>query len=106
MVVADVEYVRLPTETSGTVVPAGRFRRERLPRGGPDHAVIRLCLLLARDVLYDATIVGAYMDAVGEAVAPPHGTLIELARDKGAGRFGLGLLGRVGRMPVRRRAAV
>ncbi|MBE8475479.1 hypothetical protein [Streptomyces justiciae] len=85
--VADVEYVRLPTETAGTVVPAGRFRRERVPGGRPDHAVIQLCLP-ARNVLYGATIVGVGLDTVGERVAPPYGALIELARDRDAGRSG------------------
>ncbi|MEV6406555.1 toxin Doc [Streptomyces bobili] len=49
------------------------------------HAVIRLRPLPARNALYGAAIVTAYMDAVGEAVDPPYGALIDLARDIDAG---------------------
>ncbi|MGW2051966.1 toxin Doc [Streptomyces sp. NPDC001858] len=50
------------------------------------HAVIRLRPLPARNALYAAAIVVAYMDAAGETVDPPYGTLIDLARDIDAGR--------------------
>lgn len=50
------------------------------------HAVIRLRPLPARNALYGAAIVTAYMDAAGEAVDPPYGALIDLARDIDAGR--------------------
>ncbi|MET9296921.1 toxin Doc [Streptomyces sp. NPDC003077] len=49
------------------------------------HAVIRLRPLPARNALYGAALVVAYMDAAGEAVAPPYGALIDLARDIDAG---------------------
>lgn len=50
------------------------------------HAVIRLRPLPARNALYGAAIAVAYMDAAGEAVDPPYGALIDLARDIDAGR--------------------
>ncbi|MFF4795383.1 hypothetical protein ACFY2M_37990 [Streptomyces sp. NPDC001276] len=42
--------------------------------------------LPARNALYGAAIVTAYMDAAGEAVDAPYGALIDLARDIDAGR--------------------
>lgn len=50
------------------------------------HAVIRLRPLPARNALYGAAIVVAYMDAAGEAIDAPYGALIDLARDVDAGR--------------------
>ncbi|MGW2051944.1 toxin Doc [Streptomyces sp. NPDC001858] len=50
------------------------------------HAIIRLRPLPARNALYGAAIVTAYMDAADEAVDPPYGALIDLARDIDAGR--------------------
>lgn len=50
------------------------------------HAVIRLRPLPARNALYGAAITVAYMDAAGEAIDPPYGALIDLARDIDAGR--------------------
>ncbi|MFJ2819065.1 toxin Doc [Streptomyces sp. NPDC087294] len=45
------------------------------------HAIIRLRPLPARNALYAAAVATAYMDAAGEPVDPPHGGLIDLARD-------------------------
>ncbi|GLF94964.1 toxin Doc [Streptomyces yaizuensis] len=50
------------------------------------HSVIRLRPLPARNALYGAAIVVSYMDATGEAIDPPYGALIDLARDIDAGR--------------------
>ncbi|GAB3008093.1 hypothetical protein GCM10023080_087400 [Streptomyces pseudoechinosporeus] len=50
------------------------------------HAVIRLRPLPARNALYGAAVVVAYMDAAGEAIDPPYGALIDLARDVDTGR--------------------
>ncbi|WP_193241941.1 toxin Doc [Streptomyces phaeolivaceus] len=50
------------------------------------HAVIRLRPLPARNALYAAAIVVAYMDGAGETVDPPYGALIDLARDIDADR--------------------
>ncbi|NNN31870.1 toxin Doc [Streptomyces sp. S3(2020)] len=50
------------------------------------HAIIRLRPLPARNALYGAAVVTAYMDAASEAVDPPYGALIDLARDIDAGR--------------------
>ncbi|MET7457803.1 toxin Doc [Streptomyces sp. NPDC005574] len=50
------------------------------------HAVIRLRPLPVRNALYGAAIVVSYMDAAGEAIDPPYGGLIDLARDIDAGR--------------------
>ncbi|MFF4754959.1 hypothetical protein ACWD5R_33025 [Streptomyces sp. NPDC002514] len=50
------------------------------------HAITRLHPLSARNALYGAAIVVAYMDAAGEAIDPHYGALIDLARDIGAGR--------------------
>jgi hypothetical protein len=50
------------------------------------HAVIRLRPLPARNALYGAAIVVSYMDAASEAIDPPYGALIDLARDIDAGR--------------------
>ncbi|MET7736630.1 toxin Doc [Streptomyces sp. NPDC005402] len=52
------------------------------------HAIIRLRPLPARNALYGAGVVTAYMNAAGEAVDPPYGALIALAlaRDVDAGR--------------------
>jgi hypothetical protein len=41
---------------------------------------------VARNALYGAAIVTAYRDAVGEAVDPPYGALLDLARDIDGGR--------------------
>jgi hypothetical protein len=45
------------------------------------HAIIRLRPLPARNALYGAALVVAYMDAAGEGINPPYGALIDLARD-------------------------
>ena len=50
------------------------------------HAIIRLRPLPARNALFGAAIVVAYMDAVGEGIDAPYGALIDLARDIDAGR--------------------
>ncbi|MFF5019574.1 toxin Doc [Streptomyces sp. NPDC001165] len=50
------------------------------------HAVIRLRPLPARNALYGAAVVVSYMNAAGEAIDPPYGALIDLARDIDAGR--------------------
>ncbi|MFD4144555.1 toxin Doc [Streptomyces sp. NPDC058572] len=50
------------------------------------HAVIRLRPLPARNALYGAAVAVAYMSAAGEAVDPPYGAMIDLARDIDAGR--------------------
>lgn len=49
------------------------------------HAIIRLRPLPARNALYGAALVVAYMDAAGEGINPPYGALIDLARDIDAG---------------------
>lgn len=50
------------------------------------HTIIRLRPLPARNALYGAAIVVAYMDAAGETIDPPYGALLDLARDIDAGR--------------------
>lgn len=50
------------------------------------HAIIRLRPLPARNALFGAAVAVAYMDAAGEAVDPPYGALIDLARDIDTGR--------------------
>ncbi|MEU7104777.1 toxin Doc [Streptomyces stramineus] len=50
------------------------------------HAVIRLRPLPARNALFGAGIVVAYMNAAGEGIDAPYGALIDLARDIDAGR--------------------
>lgn len=50
------------------------------------HAIIRLRPLPARNALYGAAIVVAYLDATGEAIDAPYGALIDLACDIDAGR--------------------
>ncbi|MBT2384387.1 toxin Doc [Streptomyces sp. ISL-11] len=50
------------------------------------HAVIRLRPLPARNALFGAAVVISYMSAAGEALDPPYGALIDLARDIDAGR--------------------
>jgi hypothetical protein len=49
------------------------------------HTVIRLRPLPARNALFGAGLVVAYMHAAGEGIDPPYGTLIDLARDLDAG---------------------
>ncbi|MFE9968450.1 toxin Doc [Streptomyces sp. NPDC005525] len=50
------------------------------------HSIIRLRPLPARNALFGAGIVVAYMNAAGEGVDAPYGALIDLARDLDAGR--------------------
>ncbi|MGW7365712.1 toxin Doc [Streptomyces sp. NPDC054841] len=50
------------------------------------HTVVRLRPLPARNALFAAGLVVAYMDAVGEGPDAPYGALLELARDIDAGR--------------------
>lgn len=49
------------------------------------HAVIRLRPLPARNALFGAGLVAAYMHATGERVDTPNGELVELARDIDSG---------------------
>jgi hypothetical protein len=81
---------------SGLVAAVGRHR-VNTPRIGAAfdsawraaalmHSVIRLRPLPARNALFGAAVAVAYMDAAGEAVDPPYGALVELARDIDAGR--------------------
>lgn len=66
--------------------PGRRRRRQRLAGGGPDARDHPAAPLPARNALYGAALVTAYMGAAGEAVDPPYGALIDLARDIDAGR--------------------
>ncbi|TJZ57132.1 toxin Doc [Streptomyces piniterrae] len=50
------------------------------------HAIVRLRPLPARNALFGAGIVTAYMDAVGESLDVPYRALVDLARDIDAGR--------------------
>jgi hypothetical protein len=50
------------------------------------HAVVRLRPLPARNALFGAGIVIAYMDAAGEGLDAPYGALVDLARDIDDGR--------------------
>ncbi|MFD3484963.1 toxin Doc [Streptomyces sp. NPDC058665] len=50
------------------------------------HAIIRLRPLPARNALFGSALAVAYMNAAGEGINPPYGTLIDLARDIDAGR--------------------
>ena len=50
------------------------------------HTIIRLRPLPARNALFGAGVVVAYMHAAGEAIDPPYGALVDLARDIDAGR--------------------
>jgi hypothetical protein len=50
------------------------------------HAIIRLRPLPARNALYGAAVAVAYMDAASEAIDPPYGAMIDLARDIDVGR--------------------
>ncbi|MEU5836421.1 toxin Doc [Streptomyces diacarni] len=50
------------------------------------HTVIRLRPLPARNALFAAGLVVAYMHAAGEGIDPPYGALINLARDIDTGR--------------------
>lgn len=50
------------------------------------HALIRLRPLPARNALFGAAVAVAYMDATGDAIDPPYGALIDLAKDLDAGR--------------------
>lgn len=45
------------------------------------HTIIRLRPLSGRNALFGAVIIAAYTNAAGEAVDPPCGALIDLARD-------------------------
>nr|WP_037853613.1 hypothetical protein [Streptomyces sp. NRRL S-1824] len=50
------------------------------------HSIIRLRPLPARNALFGAGVVVAYMNAAGEGIDAPYGALIDLARDIDAGR--------------------
>ncbi|MGP3990834.1 toxin Doc [Streptomyces sp. 3N207] len=50
------------------------------------HTVLRLRPLPARNALFGAGLVVAYMHAADEGIDPPYGALIDLARDIDAGR--------------------
>jgi hypothetical protein len=50
------------------------------------HTLIRLRPLPARNALFAAGVAVAYMHASGEGIDPPHGALVDLARDIDAGR--------------------
>ncbi|MGW0395496.1 toxin Doc [Streptomyces sp. NPDC003042] len=50
------------------------------------HAVIRLRPLPARNALFGAGLVVAYMHAAGEGIDAPYGLLVDLARDIDSGR--------------------
>jgi hypothetical protein len=50
------------------------------------HAIIRLRPLPARNALYGAAVAVSYMNAAGEAIDPPYGAMIDLARDIDAAR--------------------
>ncbi|UJB46267.1 toxin Doc [Streptomyces sp. A1-5] len=50
------------------------------------HTVIRLRPLPARNALFGAGLVVAYMGAAGEGIDAPYSALIDLARDIDAGR--------------------
>lgn len=50
------------------------------------YAILRLGPLPARNALFGAGIATAYMSAAGEALDPPYGGFIDLARDIDAGR--------------------
>ncbi|MET9648431.1 toxin Doc [Streptomyces syringium] len=50
------------------------------------HAIIRLRPLPARNALFGAGVVAAYMGASGEGIDAPYGGLIDLARDIDTGR--------------------
>jgi hypothetical protein len=50
------------------------------------HAIIRLRPLPARNALFGAGIVVAYMNAAGEVLDAPYGALIDLAHDINGGR--------------------
>lgn len=50
------------------------------------HTVIRLRPLPARNALFGAGLVVAYVDAAGEGLDAPYGALVDLARDLDAGR--------------------
>ncbi|WP_443077116.1 toxin Doc [Streptomyces sp. SP18CS02] len=45
------------------------------------HSIIRLRPLPARNALFGAAVVVAYLDAAGEGIDAPYGALIDLARD-------------------------
>jgi hypothetical protein len=49
------------------------------------HTVVRLRPLPARNALFGAAVAVSYMAACGEAVDPPYGALVDLARDLDAG---------------------
>ena len=78
--VAAVARHRVNTPTIGATVD-NAWRAAALM-----HALVRLRPLPARNALYGAATAVAYMSAAGEAIDPPHGAMIELARDIDAGR--------------------
>ncbi|MFF2654296.1 toxin Doc [Streptomyces sp. NPDC058045] len=78
--VAAVAKHRVNTPQIGTAVdPAWRAAALM-------YAIVRLRPLPARNALFGAGIVVAYMSAAGQTVDPPYGALIDLARDIDAGR--------------------
>lgn len=50
------------------------------------HAVIRLRPLPARNALFGAGLVAAYMHAANEGIDAPYGALVDLAQDIDSGR--------------------
>ncbi|MBB5116922.1 toxin Doc [Streptomyces eurocidicus] len=78
--VAAVGRHRVNTPRVGAVVDAA-WRAAALM-----HALVRLRPLPARNALFGAAVVVAYMSAAGEALDPPYGALIDLARDMDANR--------------------
>ncbi|MDR3081576.1 MAG: toxin Doc [Streptomyces sp.] len=77
--VAAVAKHRVNTPQIGTTVDSA-WRAAALM-----HAIIRLRPLPARNALFGAGIATAYMNASGEAIDPPYGAIIDLARDIDAG---------------------
>ncbi|WP_436776393.1 toxin Doc [Yinghuangia sp. YIM S09857] len=76
------------------LVAAVARHRVKTPRLGEDadaawcagallHTVVRLRPLPARNVLFGCGVAVAYVDATGQAVDPPYGELVDLARGIG-----------------------
>ncbi|QEU96947.1 hypothetical protein [Streptomyces kanamyceticus] len=78
--VAAVAKHRVNTPQIGTV-PDNSWRAAALM-----YALTRLRPLPARNALYGVGIATAYMSAAGEAIDPPYGALVDLARDIDTGR--------------------
>ncbi|MEU5108177.1 toxin Doc [Streptomyces sp. NPDC021354] len=50
------------------------------------HTIVQLRPLPVRNALYGCMVAAAYMDASGEAIDPPYGSLVDLARDITGGK--------------------